>query len=120
MSFTSLFNNSNITYVNYLSYLQNGSYLWSYYCGGGSYTSVGSLNYNSFNNDSLKTVFTLLFGSYFGDWDNANNMLRAPIASKGPTLTNAWSGRPEWVVHHMALGSTIGYSASQSQNNYIA
>jgi len=33
------------------------------------------------------------------------------------TLTNAWSGRPHWVFHQMALGETIGYCARVSQNN---
>jgi hypothetical protein len=60
----------------------------------------------------------MLFGSYFGDWNVTNNFLRAPLASKGMTLTDCWSGRPEWVYHHMALGANIGYSAWISQNDY--
>jgi hypothetical protein len=32
--------------------------------------------------------FTMLFGSYFGDWDSQDNFLRAPLA-QGLTLTNA-------------------------------
>ena len=45
-------------------------------------------------NDS-KAVFTLMFGSYFGDWDNPDNLLRAPLAGTANSLglTNAWSGR---------------------------
>ena len=64
-----------------------------------------------------QVVFTMLFGSYFGDWDSQDNFLRAPLATPTCTLTSAWSGRPYWEFHHMALGQTVGYSARLSQNN---
>ncbi|HQW25191.1 MAG TPA: T9SS type A sorting domain-containing protein, partial [Saprospiraceae bacterium] len=54
--------------------------------------------------------------SYFGDWDSQDNFLRAPLA-QGTTLTNAWSGRPHWILHHMGLGENIGYSTRLTQNN---
>jgi PKD repeat protein len=60
----------------------------------------------------------MLFGSYFGDWDSQDNFLRSAIAS-GQTLTDCWSGRPNWVFHHMALGETIGYDALLSMNNTV-
>ena len=53
--------------------------------------------------DSLQSVFTFLFGSYFGDWDSPDNFLRAALAS-GTILSNAWSGRPLWSMHYMAMG----------------
>ena len=59
----------------------------------------------------------MLFGSYFGDWDSTNNLLRAAIATPTYTLTCAWVGRPSWYFHHMALGETIGFSTMLSQNN---
>src|SRR6185503_17160828 len=61
---------------------------------------------------------TMLFGSYFGDWDNQDNFLRAPLASKGYVLTNCWAGRPYWFFHYMALGENIGYCTRLTQNNY--
>ncbi|MEZ5031590.1 MAG: hypothetical protein R2787_09330 [Saprospiraceae bacterium] len=66
--------------------------------------------------DSLQTVFTMLFGSYFGDWDYPNNFLRAAIAS-GSTLVSTWGNRPNWIFHHMALGEHTGYAAQVTMNN---
>jgi len=108
---------NNSTTADYRTNLNKQSYLWSYGCGGGSYTSAGGIgNTAQLAGDSLQTVFTLLFGSYFGDWDKTNNFLRAPLA-QGLTLTNAWSGRPHWYFHHMAMGETIGYSQWLMVNN---
>src|SRR5262249_29285360 len=62
-------------------------------------------------------VFTMLFGSYFGDWDSQDNLMRAVLASPTYGLTSSWSGRPHWFVHHMGLGEPIGHSVALSQNN---
>lgn len=116
-NFVPLVGPSNVAYLDYRATLQSGSYLWSYGCGAGSYTSAGGItNTANFAADSLQSVFTLLFGSYFGDWNKPNNLLRAAIAS-GSTLTNAWAGRPNWQFHHMALGENIGLAARLAQNN---
>lgn len=107
----------NVMANDYFTTTRDSSYLWSYGCGGGSYTSAGGIgNTNDFAASSLQSVFTMLFGSYFGDWDATNNFLRAPLA-QGKTLTNAWSGRPHWMFHHMGLGENIGYSTRLTQNN---
>jgi hypothetical protein len=93
--------------------------LWAYGCGAGSYTSCsGVTSTSSLASTDPKAVFTMLFGSYFGDWDSANDLLRAPLCTPTYGLTCAWAGgRPSWFFHHMALGETIGYSARLSQNN---
>jgi hypothetical protein len=94
-------------------------YLFTYGCGAGSYTSCsGIITTSQFATDTIQQIFTLLFGSYFGDWDAQNDLLRAPLASKEGGLICAWSGRPRWHLHHMALGETIGYSTLLTQNNY--
>lgn len=93
-------------------------YLFTYGCGFGNYTTCFDVvNTNQFANDSIQQIFTLLFGSYFGDWDSQNNLLRAALASKAGGLASMWSGRPYWRLHHMALGATIGYSTLLTQNN---
>ena len=93
------------------------SYMWSYGCGAGSYTSCSGIgNTGDLAGDSLQTIFVALFGSYFGDWDSDNNFLRAAIA-QGQTLNTFWSGRPIWSVHHMALGGNVGFSSNVTQNN---
>lgn len=102
----------------YFTAQNTGNYLWSYGCGAGSYTSCNGIgntadfvkNKNTFNN-----IFTILAGSYFGDWDSRNNLLRAALASG--SLATFWGGIPKWYVHHMALGKHIGQGARISQNN---
>jgi hypothetical protein len=97
--------------------LNSNSYMWSYGCGAGSYTNCSNIGTTAnFASDSLQTIFTMLFGSYFGDWDSDDNLLRAVIA-QGQTLNSFWAGRPHWQVHHMALGENIGFGALLSQNN---
>ncbi|MCB0695469.1 MAG: PKD domain-containing protein [Saprospiraceae bacterium] len=116
-NFSTMFGYENTAELPYRATLLNDSYLWSYGCGAGSYTSAsGITTTNDLVNDSLKTVFTMLFGSYFGDWDRSNNLLRAAIAS-GATLTNAWAARPNWMFHHMAMGEHIGFAAQVAMNN---
>jgi len=97
-----------------------GNYLWSYGCGAGSYTSCNGIgNTNNFaqykNKDSFNNVFTILAGSYFGDWDSKNNLLRASLAAG--SLATFWGGIPKWYIHHMGLGKHIGYGARITQNN---
>lgn len=117
-NFTALFNAPNVSTGDYFTNMATQSYLWSYGCGGGSYTSAGGIgNTTNFTTSSLQSVFTMLFGSYFGDWDSQNNFLRAPLAANGWTLTNCWSGRPYWHFHHMGMGDNIGYSAALSESN---
>lgn len=116
-NFPALVGANNIDKYDYDDTLKNNSYLWSYGCGAGSYTSCSNVvNTARLASDSMQSIFTVLFGSYFGDWDADNNLLRAALAS-GTILTNFWSGRPHWQFHHMAMGENIGYSARLTQNN---
>lgn len=103
----------------YFPSVKQGNYLFSYGCGEGNYFSAHNVGKTiDFNNDSVNVAFTCLFGSYFGDWDNANNFLRAPLCAPSSGLACAWSGRPYWHFHHMALGGTLGYAAQLAQSNY--
>jgi len=107
--------------LNYLTELNTRDYLWSFGIGNGTYLScsgVGSTSQMASNSQTIKSVFTGLMGSFFGDWDTANSFLRAPLAAKGNVLNSFWTGRPHWYFHHMGLGETIGYSALKTQNNY--
>ena len=123
-NFSSLLGASNIEAVDYLPTLENETFLWSYGCGGSSYTHCGGVaSTNDFATKKIKSVFTILFGSYFGDWDNQNNVLRSPLASSGFLLANMWACVPHWYLHHLGMGETIGYSTRVSQNNsteYVA
>lgn len=115
-NFSTMFGADSIFNLDYFSTLENESYLWSYGCGGGSIvSSMGIGNTSDFVTSDLQSVFTMLFGSQFGNWAYPDDFLRAPLAS-GQTLTNVWAGNPPWTFHHMAMGFPIGYSTLKTQN----
>jgi hypothetical protein len=106
--------------------LATNDFLCAYGCGAGSYSTISGLgnggNYNAATtpeivNNNVRAVFTLLFGSWNGDWDHEDDFLRSVLATKDYGLAAAWSGRPHWFVHPMGLGETIGYCARLTQNN---
>lgn len=106
--------------------LHTNSYLWAYGCGAGSFTSIAGLGNSNSHKDllthemwtnDLHAAFTLLFGSWLGDWDSEDNIMRGVLTLPNYGLTCAWSGRPHWYLHPMALGMPIGYCARLTQNN---
>jgi len=121
--------NTDNTAIDWFPTLSANGYLWGYGTGPGHFQGslgVGTTGpssdpkfgqYNNFVVKDTKVVFTMLFGSQFGDWDVVNDFLRAPLATATYGLTSSWSGWPHWFYHHMALGETIGYSTRLSQNN---
>lgn len=116
-NFAPLVGANNVKALDWFGTLSTQSYLWAYGSGAGSYTSANGVgNTSSFAMTDTKTVFTMLFGSYFGDWDSTNNFLRAPLATTSYGLTSSWAGRPYWFYQHMGLGKTIGYSTRLTQN----
>ncbi len=62
-------------------------------------------------------LFTMAFGSWFGDWDQENDFLRAPLCAANTGLTSVYGGVPPVYLHHMGLGLPIGYSIMRTQNN---
>lgn len=109
----------------WLNRLKADSYLWSYGFGAGSYTSVSGLGnrppYHGLYagdlvDEGANGVFHLLFGSWFGDWDQPDNLLRTTLLTRFG-LAAAWSGRPHLVFHPMALGETLGHCIRINQNN---
>mgnify|MGYP000910519438 CR=1 FL=1 len=116
-SFAPIVGTGSIISADYITTMTGNAYQWSYGCGGGSYTSASGIGTTgNLAASNLQGVFTMLFGSYFGDWDAPNSFLKAPLA-QGKVLTNVWSGRPHYQFHHMALGETIGYGLLLTQNN---
>jgi hypothetical protein len=127
---STFFSSENVTTLpqegTWIPNLSSNSYLWAYGCGPGSFTSIGGLgNTDSYHDGvttelvkaDVKAAFTLLFGSWLGDWDSEDNFQRAVLALPSYGLTCVCSGRPHWFLQHMALGEPIGYSARLTQNN---
>ncbi|HQW99667.1 MAG TPA: thrombospondin type 3 repeat-containing protein, partial [Flavobacteriales bacterium] len=123
--------NSNLTpsapVLSYDQYVNGQSYLWTYHCGGGlqavdngvityNGTSGGATTQQYASSTNMGGVFNMSLGSFYYDWDNRNNFLRAVIAS-GEGLANCWAGIPAWYFHHMGMGDNIGYSVLQTMNN---
>ena len=120
---STLVGTNNVVAADYFTTLNTTSgngYAWSYGCGGGWYQGAGGVGSTiDFTTSTNRSVFTMLFGSYFGDWDSTDNFLRAPLCS-GWTLTNAWAGRPHWSFHPMGMGEVIGAGVKLSQNDTLA
>ncbi|WP_177204550.1 T9SS type A sorting domain-containing protein [Hymenobacter arizonensis] len=107
---------NDVVAAHYFSSTRTDSYLWSYACGPSGYTSMGGVGSTAdFASGPVQSVFNMLFGSYFGDWDNPDNFMRAALAAEGYTLASCWAGRPDWAFHFMGLGETLGYCTRRSQ-----
>lgn len=107
------------------TYAGGRDYLMAYGNGGGSYESASTVgNTVNFGLQPSRAVFTSLFGSYFGDWDRANNFLRAPLAGNATGdslgLTCFWGGRPNRFMHPLGMGEPAAYGIWISQNGALA
>ncbi|MFY0644587.1 MAG: T9SS type A sorting domain-containing protein [Bacteroidia bacterium] len=105
------------THADLFTTTAGNNYLFSYVTGPGSYTSCGGVGNTASFVSSNPGMFAHMFGSYFGDVDINNNMLRASLAAQQGGLVAFWSGRPKWLTHGLALGENIGLSAVRTQNN---
>ena len=101
-------------------------YTLAYANGAGGFTSVGT-HYTTFDVVNLDPHFFLQIslGSYFGDWDYTNDLLRATLAGNSGGLAALWDldfGQgydlvaSDWSLGHMALGQTLGYGVQYTQN----
>lgn len=109
----------------WISRLSADAYLWAYGCGGGQPTAISHLGthgqyFDVWSTDVVgqdaKAVFVMLFGSYFGNWDSTDNIMRSFLATS-LGLEACMAGRPHWFMHRMGLGEPIGDSARLSMNN---
>jgi len=97
--------------------LPKNGYLWAVGGGGGSYERAWDVTYTAdIAVDDPKAVFTMLFGSYFCEWDRADDLLCANLASTTMGLTSSWAAWPFRLVFPMAMGETIGYANKLTQN----
>jgi hypothetical protein len=110
----------------WISMLDTTNYLWAFGDGGGELNGCTYLGTNGEYNEVLSTdivgtdaqaVFVMLFGSYMGNWDGQDDLLRSVLATQTMGLACMMVGEPHWFVHHMGLGETIGYSTRLTVNN---
>lgn len=66
---------------------------------------------------SIKTVFSLNFGSHKQKITRKNNYMAVMLTQPWYGLATGWGARPAWQLHHMALGKSIGYSHLRTVNN---
>ena len=119
-NFAPLVGAANTAAVDWESNLHTSSYLLAYGCAPGGTDNaqnvVGNGNFYS-PTSQYQVVFSMLFGSYFGDWNKNANLMRQFIGTNGTALTCAWVGTPNWFVQGMGLGETIGQGTITSANN---
>jgi len=109
--------NGNMALDTYFPRLTTESALFTWGAGGGSYYySSGIGTSDDFATKDVNVVFSLWLGSYFGDWNNESNWLKAALGS-GKILVSIYSGIPHSLLHGMALGGTIGESFLLTENN---
>jgi len=111
----------------WISMLTNGSYLCAFACGAGQPTAVSGMGlsdgtfYDVRSIDVVaqdaKAMLVMAFGSWFGNWDDADDLLRSFLATPTMGLAACLSGEPHWFFHHLGLGETLGYSTRLTMNN---
>ncbi|MBL9113933.1 MAG: hypothetical protein JNJ83_02930 [Verrucomicrobiaceae bacterium] len=107
------------------TYASGKDYLWGHGCGGGSYEYADTLGVSmEFGRLKSRVVFTSMFGSYHGDWDADNALMRSVIAGNATGdslgLTCFWAGRPNWFPHQPGMGETMGYMTRTSMNGGVS
>jgi hypothetical protein len=110
----------------WISKLTGNTFLWAYGCGGGQPTAISALGTHGQYQDvwsvdvvggDAKAVFVMLYGSWFGNWDSTDNIMRSFLATPTLGLAACMAGSPHWFLHHMGLGEPIGFSTKLTMNN---
>ena len=120
--FSAICGKDGIIFDDVFTQTKDRNYALSYTCGAGWYYSCNgfgaTINFNTKN----AAAFNHLYGSYFGDFNSENNLLRGSLASSKLGFASMWSGRPKWLTHSLGLGNTYGEVTKLSQNsiNYDA
>ncbi len=117
-NYNAIFENDSIIYDSLQNALGRESFMMSYVCSLGLYDSLEwIMNSNYFAKMESKALIMSFLGSYMGDWDSHNNIIRCSIASSPFTLTANFSGRPYWLYHRLGFGETVGSAYKLSINN---
>jgi hypothetical protein len=111
----------------WISFLAKTNWLLAYGCGAGLPSSISGLGTNDGTaatvhstdivGQDAKAAIVMLFGSWFGNWDFTDDIMRSVLATPTMGLACCMAGRPHWFLHHMGLGEPIGFSTRLSMNN---
>ncbi|MCC6846280.1 MAG: hypothetical protein LC116_03490 [Bacteroidetes bacterium] len=112
---TSLFGSAAIYETRWLSKTADTAFQFGFAAGPGSYTSCWDIGDSQAAARGSNAVFCAMMGSYFGDWDSQDNLLRSVLG--GGSLAVWWSGRPQWLLHRCAVGQPIGTATLLTINN---
>jgi hypothetical protein len=118
-NFTTLLNPENVQTATWPN-VKPGMSQFFYVCGsghGGAGPVAGFGDTTDLVKTPLEAVFTMVFGSFICEWDLPDNLLRATLAHERGALTCGWGGRPQWYLHSMGMGETIGDALRRTQNN---
>lgn len=106
-----LFGEANVSaQTDWVAALRDQDYLLAFGNGPGSFTGAGGVSTSlDLRDTKCRAVFHLLFGSFFGDWDSADNYLRAPLMGTPEShgLVSVWAGVPRWNLFPLAAGGTM-------------
>jgi hypothetical protein len=131
-NFATFFGSGKVTCLSghdsWISSLSKNPCLWAYVCGPGTYESIEALGTTLHSagttaelvKSDARAVFVMLYGSWLGDWDSEDDLLRSVLAMPSCGLASVWSGRPHWFLQHMGLGEPIGFGTRLTQNNGTA
>lgn len=100
--------------------LRDKEYLFFWGAASGGYTGISETAFSfDYANHPYYGVFGFIFGSRILEFMHPNNTLKAQIASEPSFLSSIWSVRPNWFLHNMATGKTLGEVSKNSINNGV-
>jgi hypothetical protein len=94
-----------------LFYQTNKSYLLALEMGLGGYASIAGIHTSSnltYSANEPQVGFYFLAGSYFGDWNRQDGLLRAALATANYGFGSMYEYQTSWYQEPLGLGETIG------------
>ena len=119
-----LFGSSYVPYINtgvtgekdatyWAAQTEDSYWMTSWYRGGGNYTysyGIGSTA-DIAAAETMNSAIHSSWASYYGEWHQQNNFLRALLAAKGKTVNVFYGHTPDWDLYPLGYGETMGYVA---------
>ena len=111
-----LFGSAAVERAGWFELLRTRTALFAYASGPGQQTSCDGVGTTTdLAEKDPKAIFSVVWGSFFGDWEHRDNFLRAQLATSAGLMT-VWGSDP-WLLHPLALGATVGECALLTQES---